>query len=162
MAERKPQLVQLGAFLCNLARTENVAIVVSNQIADRFSPAQTDISSPPVPSATPGMTPDPLTVDHQQRWFTGWGDLPTYTPGHSNLKTPSLGLVWTNQIAARISLVKENQPAEGKSKKRRWMRVVFAPWASPSVGAGIEYDISAEGVKAVAKEKLVATKDKAQ
>jgi len=31
------------------------------------------------------------------------------------------------------------------------MRVVYAPWASPTDGAGIEYDISIEGVKAVMK-----------
>lgn len=31
MAERRPQLVQLGALLRNLARTENIAVVVSNQ-----------------------------------------------------------------------------------------------------------------------------------
>jgi DNA repair protein RAD57 len=153
MAERKPQLVQIGAYLRNLARTENIAIVVANQIADRFSPTQAYASSYPAPSATPSMTTDPLTLDHQQRWFTGWGDLPTYTPGHSNMKTPSLGLVWTNQISARIALIKENQPAGEKFKRRRWMRVVFATWASPSTGMGIEYDISAEGVRAVVIKK---------
>jgi DNA repair protein RAD57 len=149
MAERRPQLLQIGAFLRNLAQSANIAIVVANQIADRFSPAQNFAASHPAPSAptaTPGMTPDPLTFDHQQRWFTGWGDLSLSTPGHSNLKTPSLGLVWTNQIGTRIALIKESQPVPGKSKNRRWMRVVFSPWAGPSEDSGIEYDISAQGV----------------
>jgi DNA repair protein RAD57 len=159
MAERKPQLVQLGTLLRNLARSENVAIVVSNQIADRFSPVHTYTASHPAPTATPGMTPDPLTFDHQQRWFTGWGDLPTYIPGHANLKTPSLGLTWTNQIAMRIALIKENQPAEDKQKRKRWMRVVFAPWTSPNTGIGIEYDISGDGVRAVVAEKKVVKHD---
>jgi len=156
MAERKPQLIQLGAFLRNLARTENIAIVVANQIADRFTPTMTITPSFQPPPGTPTVTtPEPLLLDHQQRWFTGWGDLPSHVPGHSNLKTPSLGLIWTNQIAARITLVKENQPVGASTKRRRWMRVVYAPWASPTDGAGIEYDISIEGVKAVMKEAAV-------
>jgi DNA repair protein RAD57 len=152
MAERRPQLVQIGAFLRNLAQSANIAIVVANQIADRFSPNQQQpltASHPPL-TATQGMTPDPLTLDHQQRWFTGWGDLPTHTPGHLDLKTPSLGLVWTNQISARIALVKEAN-AVGEGKKRRWMRVVFSPWAASDAGRGIEYDISAGGLTTVLK-----------
>lgn len=155
MAERRPQLVQLGAFLRNLAQSTNIAIVAANQIADRFSPDQKFTPSHPAPSATPGMTPDPLTMDHQQRWFTGWGDLPSHTPGHLHLKTPSLGLVWTNQIGARIALVKESQPAPGKSKNRRWMRVVFAPWASCSDDSGVEYDISSQGITTVLSKSEV-------
>ncbi|MCJ1395850.1 hypothetical protein MMC18_008736, partial [Xylographa bjoerkii] len=71
----------------------------------------------PAPTSTPKPTPHPsaLTLDHQQRFFTGWGDNPPshlYHASHShppdhNLKTPSLGLVWANQIACRVALVKE-------------------------------------------------------
>jgi hypothetical protein len=46
-----------------------------------------------------------LLIDHQQRFFTGWGGSP-YTPLGESLKTPSLGLVWTEQVACRIALVK--------------------------------------------------------
>lgn len=53
--------------------------------------------------------PPALLLDHQQRWFTGWGDEP-YPNSHGgaddSLKTPSLGLVWSAQIAARIALLK--------------------------------------------------------
>ncbi|KAE9969136.1 hypothetical protein EG327_010763 [Venturia inaequalis] len=162
MAERKIQLVQLGSFLRNMAHKENIAIVISNQVADRFSPQPTSYaptsepqtcSQAGLPASTPSITPDPLTLDHQQRWFTGWGDLPPFTPGHNSLKTPSLGLVWTNQIAARIALIKEGLGGSDSRKRRRWMRVVFAPWAGQTYGRGIEYEILAEGVRAViAKE----------
>jgi DNA repair protein RAD57 len=151
MAERKSRLVQLGAYLRNLARTENIAIVVANQVADRFSPVTGAPVSQPAsaagPSSSPTISPDPLTLDHQQRWFTGWGDVRDHS-SNVNLKTPSLGLVWTNQIAARIALIKEpNSTVEGKRK--RWFRVVFAPWCAPTEGRGIEYEIVAEGLRAV-------------
>jgi DNA repair protein RAD57 len=152
MAERRTQLVQLGGFLRNLAREKNIAIVLSNQVADRFSPItapppHTQLPSqnhlpPPSTSSIPVITPDPLTLDHQQRWFTGWGDLPG-----SNYKTPSLGLVWTNQIGARIALIKEGDVAS--VKRRRWLRVVFAPWVGGSRDCGLEYEILGEGVRAV-------------
>ena len=63
-----------------------------------------------------------------------------------NLKTPSLGLIWTNQISARIALVKEQQHPDGKSRSRRWMRVVFASWAVQSQDQGTEYGILAKGI----------------
>ena len=73
-------------------------------------PAQS-LAAAAAPS-TPTPHPSALTLDHQQRFFTGWGDTPpsshTADPAHDpNLKTPSLGLVWANQIACRIALVKE-------------------------------------------------------
>ncbi|KIV99046.1 uncharacterized protein PV09_09219 [Verruconis gallopava] len=153
MAERRPQLVQIGAFLRNLASTENIAIVVSNQITDRFSATNVStFSHPPASSGTSSATPDSLTLDKQQRWFTGWGDLPAHIPGHLNLKTPCLGLTWTNQISARIALIKETQVLGDREKSRRWIRVVFAPWTAPSLEQGVEYDITAGGIATVSKE----------
>ncbi|QDS76813.1 hypothetical protein FKW77_002653 [Venturia effusa] len=163
MAERKIQLVQLGSFLRDLARKENIVIVVSNQVADRFSPppipfAPTSqpeaVGQAEAPSSTPSITPDPLTLDHQQRWFTGWGDLPPCTSGHNSLKTPSLGLVWTNQIAARIALIKEGLGGSDSRKRKRWMRVVFAPWAGQTNAVGIEFEILEEGLRAIAAEDV--------
>lgn len=188
LGARSAQLLRLGRLLQRLARDHDVAIVVSNQVADRFdySPMPIPGSTPPSsnntfnrqvpstltpkaqpqanPSSSPvpasasslhsspsvGMAPNPmppppqpptpsanttsvtpasqiLTLDHQQRFFTGWGDSPPFPiiPSSSsssssaftshfpqqhqqqNLKTPSLGLVWTNQIACRIALIKE-------------------------------------------------------
>ncbi|KAJ9666049.1 DNA repair protein rhp57 [Coniosporium apollinis] len=221
MAKRSSQLVQLGSLLRDLARAENIAVVVANQVADRFSPTsvtvsaavsrttslnsnrsnqttnnngdangdrtaspspqpqlQTEKNNPTSTPCTPApppllSTPDPLTLDHQQRWFTGWGDLvpPSSTDTHrpQMLKTPSLGLVWTNQIACRVALIKEavyssttTSERTGQGGKdggevggpdikgwRRWMRVVFAPWVGPSEGRGVEFEICGGGVRSL-------------
>ncbi|OJD29560.1 dna repair protein rad57 [Diplodia corticola] len=224
MAQRTQQLVQLGALLRSVARAHGVAVVVANQVSDRFSSsssapapsssssnptttttsrnpshasassqqAATTTSRAPTPTTTPpprlalALSPDPLTLDHQQRWFTGWGDDVRASSSNSstsshNLKTPALGLVWANQIAARVALLKA--PVYGRaaadwpgggggggsvdartgtgagagaggggdvSRWRRWMKVVFAPWAGPSEGRGVEYVIRGSGVVAVA------------
>lgn len=192
MARRSTQLLQLGALLRDLARTEGVAVVVANQVADRFTRPPSTMSSntvsrntstnsqsnvregTPQPSNPASqldssmlLSPEPLALDHQQRWFTGWGDT-LHEPDHVQ-KTPSLGLVWTNQLACRIALIKlpvfANRPLihavnsqdqwneEGThiSKWRRWCKVVFAPWAAPSEGRGTEFEITKSGIRHVAK-----------
>ncbi|CAD6447117.1 342b026e-3539-4930-af74-62c76c809df0 [Sclerotinia trifoliorum] len=195
MAQRSAELVKLGQLLRDLAREYGVAIVVANQVADRFtggsgraSPLihsqrrERDMQSSPLarrslginggfsmPSSSinepmssipgssmgsrtvsqnhPTITPDPMSLDHQQRWFTGWGDdpHPSYTSS-KNIKTPSLGLIWTTQIACRIALIKKpiyrqarNQIIEEAEsgepilrKWKRWMKIVFAAWAIES------------------------------
>lgn len=200
MARRGTQLVQLGALLRELARTEGIAVVVANQVADRFTKPPSAVSSRttstnsqsntrtpstnsqgngrdhtpqpsnPLSQSEEGilLSPDPLALDHQQRWFTGWGDM-QHEPSHAQ-KTPSLGLVWTNQLACRIALIKlpvfanrplihavngEDQWAEEEthiSKWRRWFKVVFAPWAPPSDGRGTEFEIAKTGVRHVPKK----------
>jgi DNA repair protein RAD57 len=56
-----------------------------------------------------------LSLRHQQRFFTGWGDTqqpitPTVYPFRPpTLKTPALGLVWSTQIACRIALKKHER-----------------------------------------------------
>ncbi|KAJ4289725.1 DNA repair protein rhp57 [Kalmusia sp. IMI 367209] len=200
MAKRGTQLAQLGALLRDLARTEGIAIVVANQVADRFArPPSNSISNTPSRTtsgnsqstehqSTPQppniyapsnpvsqkddeiiLSPDPLALDHQQCWFTGWGDVRS-DPPHT-LKTPSLGMVWTNQIACRIALSKRpviasrppvvtingedhwNEEENHISKWRRWLKVVFAPWAPPSEGRGIEYEVLKSGVRHIAKDR---------
>ncbi|MCJ1433876.1 hypothetical protein MMC27_003241 [Xylographa pallens] len=144
LAQRSADLVRLGQLLRSLARQHDCAVVVANQVGDRFAPVTLSpshtphhlaLSSSPVPgwqhsspsplprdmqprpaqslaaaapTSTPAPHPSALTLDHQQRFFTGWGDAPPSShPAHDhNLKTPSLGLVWANQIACRIALVK--------------------------------------------------------
>jgi DNA repair protein RAD57 len=196
MAKRGTQLVQLGALLRELARTHSIAIVVANQVADRFTkppsnpvsrtasansqgsgantpqPSNPGTTIPPSqPAETLVLSPDPLALDHQQCWFTGWGDTPHAAP--HTLKTPSLGLVWTNQLACRIALIKkpvfaargplvvavngQDQWAEHEethvSKWRRWVKVVFAPWVPPSEGRGIEFEITGKGIRSVVKKE---------
>ncbi|TRX92197.1 hypothetical protein FHL15_006812 [Xylaria flabelliformis] len=194
MAARSAELVRLGHLLRELARKHDLAVVVANQVADRFSgsnpfasssshsqpysPAIKNGGSSARPSTTLMMmtttTPGPqhrrpqaigmsqesplasrsrnmnnpsnaiqdvepssstadivvrssmpepppedfvpaapaaLSLDHQQRWFTGWGDDP-HQHLNETLKTPSLGLVWSTQIAARIALFR--RPAYGR------------------------------------------------
>ncbi|KAL1602552.1 DNA repair protein rhp57 [Paraconiothyrium brasiliense] len=193
MAKRGAQLAQLGALLRGLARTEGIAIVVANQVADRFTRPANIVSNPPSrtssqnqgiepltihgPPSIPAsqkeneiiLSPDPLALDHQQCWFTGWGDIRS-DPPHT-LKTPSLGTIWTNQIACRIALNKRpvyarqpwvisrniedigNEDETHISKWRRWFKVVFAPWAPPSEGRGVEYEVLSSGIRHVVKEK---------
>jgi DNA repair protein RAD57 len=193
MAQRSSELVKLGQLLRDLAREQNIAIVVANQVTDRFSSVRGArrsgggtlplssiagaMSSAPGAGGAGGdmgtvfkTTMDPMSLDHQQRWFTGWGDdpHPSYV-AIRNLKTPSLGVIWTTQIACRIALIKrpvygprlvadeENEGGEPVLRKwRRWMKVVFAPHVAPS-GPGlqctVEFQIRGEGMRAVKKKE---------
>lgn len=251
MGARSAELVRLGMLLRDLALKYNLAVVVSNQVADRFGLGSPVLSRtqptapttktpytasgighkanqsgqesplaarsknpnpPPLPpiepsssmadalphsslslgheeeeeEAPPRTAPPPppptidgisgppappaLTFDHQQRWFTGWGDDPRPASGYG-MKTPSLGLVWATQIACRIALFKA--PRYGRSKYvaddedgggagvptlktwRRWAKVVFAPHVRPT-GPGLEgameFDIGMGGIKSVVRE----------
>lgn len=210
MGARTAELVRLGMQLRDLAQKYNLAVVVSNQVADRFGskmpepitssiPRSSSSGIPrssaaiPMATATPGAstpypyphTPYPeddppqqhhpsLHLDNQQRFFTGWGDDPYAS---FPLKTPSLGLVWSTQISARIALFK--RPAYGRSKYqaddedaggggaekgmpmlkswRRWMKVVFAGW-TPESGTGIgegsvEFEVWIGGLRGVDRDK---------
>ncbi|EJP65265.1 DNA repair protein RAD57 [Beauveria bassiana ARSEF 2860] len=220
MAARSAQLVRLGAHLRDLARRHGIAVVVANQVADRFAsnaplssslahrtatvpPAPesplasrsrqqqqqqqqqqqpppstlqaTPTSSMPMPTPNDRPPPPTLFLDHQQRWFTGWGDEPRSSYA---LKTPSLGLVWSTQIACRVALFK--RPVYGRPRRfaapldanddddgggedreptlkswRRWMKVVFAPHVAAS-GQGIadaaEFEVTAGGLKGVRRD----------
>ncbi|RFU75688.1 dna repair rad57 [Trichoderma arundinaceum] len=215
MATRSAELIRLGALLRDLARRHNIAIVVANQVADRFasstapkiprilamrsgvSPSHPESPlasrSMPPPSTIPNLSSTPsssmpfsfsfpddevpsspaLALDHQQRWFTGWGDDPRSS---SSLKTPSLGLVWSTQISCRVALYK--RPVYGRPTRiaapisadddvdlnaptlktwRRWMKVVFAPHVAAS-GQGIEnateYEVTMTGLKCIKRDKV--------
>lgn len=184
LSKRGAQLIQLGALLRNLAREENIAIVVANQVADRFAPFDRVLTAPsysqrslsphagssPLPShdlrglqlsqhvnSSPAgaaitlSTDDPLALDHQQRFFTGWGSNPTET----NLKTPSLGLAWTDQLSARIALLKEpvyeeRAYAPGEDREiigwSRTFKIAFSAWCADSQHA---FEIWEGGVRSV-------------
>lgn len=255
MAARSAELVRLGAQLRHLARTRNLAVVVANQVADRFggggggantlrssladttatapyppsTPRYASSSSrrgaarltqespprssrpPPLPSSQqappsssssslppssvremwPCPRPEPVTgalshdipallLDHQQRWFTGWGDEEDWALGEGSSsgapKTPSLGLVWATQVAARVALIKRpvllgeearrddddrddgneggGRGGPGTTNRlrtwRRWMKVVFAPHApesGPGLDGAVEFEIGAAGLR---------------
>ncbi|ERF76980.1 hypothetical protein EPUS_06848 [Endocarpon pusillum Z07020] len=187
LANRAAQLAKLGKSLRDLAKEENIAVVVANQVSDRFdelhatvrqdrhSSSSPIISSSPAPPSTQGVPPSlaghaedsaretSLHLDFQQRFFTGWGD-ETCGSSSEGLKTPALGLGWTNQIACRVALKLEAGkaiPCNDKGamvsyqggniwkdrKKRRFLRLVFAPW-TPATADPIEYEIRPEGITA--------------
>lgn len=253
MGARSAELVRLGMLLRDLAIKHNLAVVVSNQVADRFgvsspvltrtqttaptvktpysaaatsqrgnnstygpeSPlaARSKNSNPPPlppieptssmadaiprsslsfgheaddappPTAAPPRSPPPpvdeiagppvppaLMFDHQQRWFTGWGDDPRPASGYG-MKTPSLGLVWATQVACRIALFKAARFGRSRYAEeddgggvgvptlktwRRWAKVVFAPHVRP-MGPGLEgavdFEIGMGGIKSVVRER---------
>jgi DNA repair protein RAD57 len=131
-------------------------------------------SGPPSPS----MKDPRLALDHQLRFHTGWGDSDVFFGEgvEQSLKTPTLGLTWTNQISCRIALVRKEM-ASGASASlgsapmmlpetniggadwsrrrwRRWAKLVFASWA-PGVNEGdigIEFEIWSGGVRSVTKQ----------
>ena len=158
MAKRSADLLRLGQFLGKLAREHDIAVVVANQVSDRFSPNPSSSSS-----STPLHISDILALDHQQRWFTGWGDS-CESPGFLNPKTPSLGLTWANCLSARISLIKEPVYGDGGGggeekellRWRRWMKVVFAPWVEGGKGKEVEFVITKGGVSGVGVEGVEA------
>ncbi|KAI7283601.1 P-loop containing nucleoside triphosphate hydrolase protein [Hortaea werneckii] len=192
-AKRSQQVAQLGALLRDIARKYKIAVVVANQVADRFTHQDQAVSlsqmasqpgtqrsrpgSPPQstvrrPTAAPPLsqhvplsttpdhsdnlsTDDPLSLDHQQCFFTGWGDNP-FTHQNQNLKTPSLGLTWTNQLATRIALLREpvyTQPKLGEemvvSSWRRTMKLVFSNGCAEFER---RFEITEGGVRAVKDE----------
>ncbi|KAH7367883.1 DNA repair protein RAD57 [Plectosphaerella cucumerina] len=217
MATRSNDLTRLGAHLRQLAKKHDLAVVVANQVTDRFlspfAPASSRMGPPRSSYAGGGVTqesplarrskalppgaldgleppssmadhfrssmPEPpglydgggppapavLALDHQQRWFTGWGDDPFADYG---LKTPALGLIWCTQIACRITLLKqpvyEIQPHDDPdesglpslSKWRRWMKVVFAPHVQET-GQGtegaVEFAVTPGGLKGMVQEE---------
>ncbi|KEY64596.1 hypothetical protein S7711_09609 [Stachybotrys chartarum IBT 7711] len=198
MAARTTELIRLGALLRDLARRHNLAVVVANQVADRFSSSSITPRNPTSSAAAPGsmapptsmpigsspsaqqpgpddspLEPEALLLDHQQRWFTGWGDDPH---GMQALKTPSLGLVWSTQISCRVALYK--RPVYGRTRRaaplaadeyddadsreptlrtwRRWMKIVFAPHAKASgqgLRGALEFEVTNGGLKMVKPAK---------
>lgn len=200
LARRSADLLRLGTGLRDCARRYDCAVVVANQVGDRFAAPPVGGARAGLAQSSPGVgvgmmgnvapmssghTPAAssaagggsqtgrregggggevdaiLSLDHQQRFFTGWGASPLET---TRLKTPSLGLVWSNQIACRVALVKEavygvggdaggdgGESAEWSVRRwRRWMRVVFAGWvAGAEGGRGREFEVWGRGVRAV-------------
>ena len=171
MGDRAADLMRLGLLLRRVATEHKVAVVVANQVSDRFAdnvlPLLTNQlhSSSPTASSMPASQSSSLsgsllsernskmTLDHQQRFFTGWGDRPGAS--QDDLKTPALGLAWANQVAARVVLQVQAEGSgkvqtESPTKRRRFVSLVFASWA-PNSSRPVEYTIEAPGVVSVDK-----------
>lgn len=186
LAERSGQLSSLGSQLRELARRFDCAIVVSNQVADRFVAIPPTLSSAAANSKAATSSPyqpssslpqqqvhgfNPMTLDHQIRFFSGWGSDPTSSC--HNLKSPSLGLVWANQIACRLVLIKEASRVEESRGRlsqasyederadwtpihwKRWLRIAFAAWTDSTEGLdqGVEFEIWAGGLRNLTQKR---------
>ncbi|POS87322.1 hypothetical protein EPUL_001684 [Erysiphe pulchra] len=191
MAKRSQDLIKLGHFLRKLAVEFDIAVVVANQVADRVIEnrrVENTVTSgeltpkSPLSLSSPNLETSSLSdnsklvsshksindlmfLDHQQRWFTGWGDDPYLLAGvPTQLKTPSLGLIWSNQIACRVALIKkpsykrsgESDICEPVMKWRRWQKVVFASHAPESgvgVQSAVEFEIRGDGLRSIGKQQ---------
>ena len=171
MGDRAADLMRLGILLRRIATEHQVAVVVANQVSDRFAENVLSLPSDKAHSSSPAVSSMPasqtsslstsllsernakMTLDHQQRFFTGWGDRPGSR--QDDLKTPALGLAWANQIAARVVLkvqaeASHQSQAHSPTKRRRFVSLVFAPW-TPASSRPVEYTIEAHGVVSVDK-----------
>ncbi|KIW99531.1 uncharacterized protein Z518_11270 [Rhinocladiella mackenziei CBS 650.93] len=166
LAERAAELSKLGNMLRHVAIQYNAVVVVTNQVSDRFDDPRCLLrSSSPVTTSSPasagpnvsvtltGRRSETQSLDHQQRFFTGWGE--EKQEKRSQLKNPALGLAWANQISARIVLKMECERQEytggniwRDQKKRRTIAVVFAPWAAPTYPP-IRYEIGQQGIVSI-------------
>lgn len=195
LATRSAALIRLGNTLRKIANDHNVAVVVTNQVGDRFDDARTladkfrlssqapSSSAPssqgqeskstppqpemlesdfeePIPPATQEPSPpsssqarreELMSLDFQQRFFTGWGD--DSSKPFEQLKTPALGLTWANQINARVVLKMDHTNTHAASasgaiwtdtKRRRFLKVVYAPWTGPSMRS-LPYTLEMQG-----------------
>jgi hypothetical protein len=120
----------------------NVAVVVANQVSDKFAAQSTQSSGEP-------DEVDVLSLDFQARWFTGWEE-------KGRGKVPALGMVWTNCLNARIAIYKDVGEAMGENGlytdfwKRR-LKVVFAPWVE--AGAEVEFVIEKGGLRGLEDDR---------
>ncbi|KAK5302700.1 DNA repair protein rhp57 [Exophiala xenobiotica] len=170
LAERATALGKLGLTLRRVAIENNAVVVVTNQVSDRFDEVRSILrssspanSSPSMSTANPTSTVAELrretqSLDHQQRFFTGWGD--DRDEQRNQLKNPALGLAWANQISARIVLKMESERQEylggniwKDKKKARTLRVVFAPWVR-TTRSPIRYEIGLQGIVSVVEDEL--------
>ena len=119
MGLRTRDLLRVAAHLRSLAMDHNLAVVVANQVSDRFEREQDD---------------DVMTLDHQSQWFSGWKS------SDKSPKNPALGLVWANSVRCRIALKMKSASTD------RELSVVYSPFAPYS---SIGYKITIGGIVAV-------------
>lgn len=172
LAERAVELGKLASMLRRVAIDNHAVVVVTNQVSDRFNDARSLLlASSPATTSSPALPGSSLpaafadrrketqSLDHQQRFFTGWGDERPGKEVFEQLKTPALGLAWANQISARIVLkmVSERQVYSGGNiwrdkKKSRTFGVVFAPWAAPT-NPPVRYGIESQGIVSITRNE---------
>ena len=130
MAQRGKEMVRLAATLRHLAITHNLAVVVSNQVSDKFN-ARTPLSSLSSPRDGDDDDDDIMSLDFQSKWFTGCDE-----ELEGGGKVPALGLVWANLLATRVVIRKSEDPETGEW--RRDLRVAYSNRALAGEEVGIE------------------------
>ncbi|KAJ3543760.1 hypothetical protein NMY22_g3022 [Coprinellus aureogranulatus] len=106
---RSKDLNRIASALHNIASTYNVAILVLNEVIDRFDRSEYKVFRPTPPSAqssssphhTPKATSDDMVYSDKSRWFNTCNSIPG-----EDRKEASLGLVWANQLNVRIMLTR--------------------------------------------------------
>jgi DNA repair protein RAD57 len=171
LKQRAAELIRLGAILRRLAKERNIAVIVTNQVSDRFvsnllRPRDGDRrTSSPATSTAPACQSQPassvaakqnpvLTLDHQQCFFTGWGN---DSDTRFDLKNPALGLAWANQLSARVVLKLGKDSArtvDAIGKRKRCVSLVFSSWGPPSKES-VQYSIEMQGVVSGADQKTI-------
>lgn len=133
LTRRALALARLGNILRQVANKSNTAVVVTNQVGDRFDEARIDHDKFRTISVTPTSSAATIPAIQNQQTQTSMKPPPRPTPKMSqaekdevkrldfqqcfftgwgdayeahfeSLKTPTLGLSWANQIDARIVL----------------------------------------------------------
>lgn len=87
LVERAKHIAEISTLLHSLANVHHIAVLVLNEVADVFDRGQSS-----------NETSD-LIYSQQSRWFNTCDSVPG-----ENKKEASLGLVWANQVNARIML----------------------------------------------------------
>jgi len=147
MAQRGKDMVRLAATLRHLAITHNLAVVVSNQVSDKFTSfanARTPLSSLSSLQDGDDEDDDIMSLDFQSRWFTGCDE-----GLEGGGKVPALGLVWANLLATRVVIRKSQDPKTGEW--RRDLRVAYSNRAPAGEEVGIE--VFEGGVRSVEDDR---------
>jgi DNA repair protein RAD57 len=126
LVERSRGIIQVSQLLHGLASKNMIAIVVLNEVTDVFSRGETNNDSLD------------LLYHEQARWFSRADSVPG-----ENSKEAALGLVWANQVNARIMLSRTDRRRHfdvgGQSGKRRRLDPE-AHFASSSTTSNIAMD----------------------
>lgn len=129
--ERSKLLVELSAKLHTLASLNNVAIVVINNVTDVFADSPHNSQS--------DVNQNDIIYRDQARWFGSAHSLPG-----QNTKEAALGLVWANQVNARIMLTRTNrrkhydEPASEPKRQRLANGISHSSQPSSSMTIGTD------------------------
>ncbi|KZT65446.1 hypothetical protein DAEQUDRAFT_636775, partial [Daedalea quercina L-15889] len=158
--ERSRNLTEISVHLHSIASKYQIAVVVLNEVVDVFDRSL---------DADMGR-PGELLYREQSRWFNRADNV----PGGSH-KEASLGLVWANQVNARIMLSRTErmrvldaddrrdakrprfespQPASTQATRVRRLNVIFSSVGPP---AALDYVVLREGIVTVPEDVAPAS-----